>query len=90
MNGFSKGLLIASAAASLVMTGGVVAHATDKAGSDVVRCAGINECKGHGACDGAGNACQGKNACKGKGWVETKSADECVKKGGKVIEPEEH
>jgi hypothetical protein len=33
------------------------------------------------------NSCKGKNACKGKGFVDLSSADECVKKGGKVVEP---
>jgi len=86
MNRMGRGILIASAAASLVLAGNVVARAADKAGGDVVQCAGINECKGKGSCAGAENACKAKNACKGKGWVETASAEECIKKGGKVVE----
>jgi hypothetical protein len=88
MNKRGKGTLIAAAAAMLVLSGKVTARATDKAGTDVVHCAGINECKGKGSCDGAGNACKSKNSCKGKGWVEVSSADECVKQGGQVLPPE--
>lgn len=87
MKSVSKGILIASAAAALVVSGNVVARATDKAGGDVVNCAGINACKGKGSCAGASNACKAKNECKGKGWVEASSADDCLKKGGKVVEP---
>lgn len=88
MNRMGRGILIASAAASLVLTGSAVARASEKAGGDVVHCAGINECKGKGSCAGAENACKAKNACKGKGWVETASAEECIRKGGKVVEPQ--
>ena len=38
-------------------------------------------------CDGAGNACKGTNDCKGEGFVDVSSADACLKKGGKVVEP---
>ena len=86
MNTVGRGVLIASAAATLLLAGGVVARATDKAGSEV-RCAGINECKGKGSCAGAENACKAKNSCKGKGYVDVSSAEECAKKGGKVVEP---
>ena len=86
MNTVGRGMLIASAAAALVLAGNVVARATDKTGSEV-HCAGINACKGQGSCAGAENACKGKNTCKGKGYVDLSSADECAKKGGKVIEP---
>jgi hypothetical protein len=81
----SRGLLIASAAAGLVLTGAVAARAEEKAGGSMVHCAGINACKGQGSCAGAGNSCAGKNACKGKGVTDVSSADECTKKGGKVV-----
>jgi len=84
MNSFGKGILIASAVATLITSGSLVAQAADKAGGDKVRCAGINECKGHGSCSGEGHSCSGKNSCKGQGWVET-SAAECSQKGGKVV-----
>ena len=86
----SRGLLIATAAAGLIMAGAVSARAADekKAGGDVVNCAGVNACKGQGSCAGGpgGNSCAGKNECKGKGVVELSAAD-CAKKGGKVVEP---
>jgi len=82
----TKGVLIASAAASLILAGAVLARADEqKSGGDMVHCAGVNACKGQAACGGAGNSCAGQNSCKGKGWIET-SKDECAKKGGKVVE----
>jgi hypothetical protein len=45
MNGCRKGMLIASAAASLLLRGAVVARAADKAGGEV-HCGGVNACKG--------------------------------------------
>jgi hypothetical protein len=84
----NKGLLIASAAAGLILAGSVAAQAADekKAGGEV-SCAGINACKGQGACAGGsgGNACAGKNECKGQGVSKAASAEECTKKGGKVV-----
>ena len=73
MNGCRKGMVIASAAASLLLSGAVVARAADKAGGEV-HCSGVN-------------ACKGQNACKGKGFVNMSGADECTKAGGKIIEP---
>jgi hypothetical protein len=83
----SKGLLIASAAAGLILAGSVAARAAEHAGGEV-SCAGINACKGQGSCAGGsgGNACAGKNECKGKGVSKAASAEDCVKKGGKVVE----
>ena len=86
MNGCRRGMLIASAAASLLLTGAVVARAAEKAGGEV-HCGGVNACKGQGACASAENSCKGKNACKGKGFVNMSGADECTKAGGKIIEP---
>lgn len=81
-----RGALIAGATAALILSGQVTARADEKSGG-AVHCSGVNACKGQGACAGAGNACQGKNECKGKGMVKVESADECTKKGGKVVEP---
>jgi len=89
VNTFEKGIMIASAVATLLASGSLVAQAADKAGGNQVHCTGINECKGHGSCAGAGNSCNGKNSCKGQGWVETSSAKECTDKGGKVVEKKE-
>lgn len=86
MKTIGKGALIATTAAALLLAGGVVARATDKAGAEV-HCAGINECKGKGSCAGAENSCKAQNSCKGKGFVDVSSAEECTKKGGKVVAP---
>jgi len=82
----SKGMLVASAAATLILAGAVVARAAEtKTGGDTVHCAGVNACKGQGACAGGGHGCAGKNSCKGQGWIDT-SKDDCLKKGGKIVE----
>ena len=86
MNGCRKGMLIASAAASLLLSGAVVARSEDKAGAEV-HCSGVNACKGQGACASAQNSCKGQNACKGKGFVNMGGAAECTKAGGTIIEP---
>ena len=85
MNALGKGIMIASAVASLITSGSLVARATDKTGDEMVHCAGINECQGKGSCATAEHSCAGQNSCKGQGWVET-SAEECSQKGGKIIE----
>jgi hypothetical protein len=82
----TKGALMASAAAALILAGGVVARAEGEKTAGTVACAGINACKGQGACAGGGHACAGKNGCKGQGWVEKNSAADCTKAGGKVVE----
>jgi hypothetical protein len=79
----TKSLLIASAAATLFLSGAIPAMAADAAGGDQVVCEGINACKGQGGCAGAGHECAGKNACKGQGHTKTTAAD-CQAKGGKV------
>ena len=82
-----KGALVAATVAGLFIA--KLAHAADApaGGGEAakVKCEGINSCKGTGACGGAGHSCAGKNDCKGKGWVNTASAEECTKKGGKVV-----
>ena len=82
----TKGFLIATAAATLLLSGAVTARADEKAGGDQVMCSGINACKGQSSCAGAGHGCAGKNACKGQGNTKTTAA-ECTAKGGKVVEP---
>ena len=83
----TKGIVIASAAAGLILGGAVLARADQKTSGDMVHCSGVNACKGQGACAGGGHGCAGKNACKGQGWVDL-SKDQCLKQGGKVVEPE--
>ena len=81
-----KTAVLASAVASMFLSGAVLAKAkANKKTASVVKCAGVNECKGHGSCSGADNSCKSQNDCKGKGWTETKTADECTTKGGKVL-----
>jgi hypothetical protein len=80
-----KNFLIATAAATLFLSGGVTARADQKAGGDQVICDGINACKGQGSCAGAGHSCAGKNACKGQGHTKTSAAD-CMAKGGKTVD----
>jgi uncharacterized membrane protein len=54
----TRGALIASAAASLILAGVVVARADEgKTGGEMVHCAGVNACKGQGECAGAGHSC---------------------------------
>ena len=78
-----KGAAVAAAVCSMFVAGS--ARADEKPAQGAVHCAGINSCKGQGSCAGADNACKAQNSCKGKGWVETKSAQECTDKGGKVV-----
>jgi hypothetical protein len=81
----TKSFLIATAAATLFLSGAVTARADEKAGGDQVICDGINACKGQGSCAGGGHGCAGKNACKGQGHTKTSAAD-CTAKGGKIVE----
>jgi hypothetical protein len=78
-----KGTAIAAAVCSMFVAGNVRAEEKPKDGA--VQCAGVNSCKGQGSCAGADNSCKAQNSCKGKGWVETKSAKACEKKGGTVV-----
>jgi len=87
MNSISKGMLIAGAAASLLLSGSVTARADEKMGGDIY-CSGINSCKGQGACAGGGHGCAGKNSCKGQGVTKTTKAD-CDAKHGTVV-PDPH
>ena len=80
----AKGMILATAAAGLILAGGIARAADEKAGGDMVRCAGVNACKGQGGCAGAGNSCAGQNSCKGKGVVKM-SKEDCAKKGGKEV-----
>ncbi len=83
------GFVVATAVVGMLATGHQFAGEKGKMDSKKeVKCAGMNSCKGHGACASAdgSHACAGKNECKGKGWVKVKSAEECTKKGGTVVE----
>lgn len=86
----SSGLILATAAAALFVSGAALAgggQGTDKnqAKEATVHCSGINACKGKAECKTAHNACAGQNACKGKGHIRV-TKEECDAKGGKVVE----
>lgn len=77
------GLALAAAAAALFAT----ALPTAAVAADMkVKCSGVNSCKGSSECKTAKTSCKGQNSCKGQGWVTKKSADECTKAGGKVVD----
>lgn len=81
-----SGLALASAAATLLLSGVSTASAdTMKKEVAEVKCSGINSCKGTSACATATSACAGQNSCAGHGWVKATAAD-CAEKGGKVLE----
>jgi hypothetical protein len=84
----NKGVMIAAAAATLLLAGGVQARMDEKGGDDKVQCLGVNACKGQGSCATGKSSCAGMNACKGKGMVEMSAAD-CKAKGGTVQEPKQ-
>ncbi len=80
------GALLASTVALLFLT------TPSSAGSDSstsqaaqVKCLGANSCKGASACKTATSAGPGKNSCKGQGIIYTKTAAECIEKGGKAM-----
>lgn len=83
----TTGLVLAATAAVLFATATFADNVTSsQAASADVKCSGINACKGQGSCKSANNSCKGQNTCKGTGWSPTKSADECTKAGGTVIQ----
>jgi hypothetical protein len=91
MNDSTKGALIASLVAGLVGCASTpaaepaAATAPGTAAGGSVMCTGINECSAKGACKGADHDCAAKNSCKGKGITKVDSAEDCTKKGGKVM-----
>ena len=80
----TRGMLIASSLAGMFAAMPQVALAKGKGEAQVI-CEGINACKGQGTCAGPGHACGGQNACKGQGHSKV-SKEECLKKGGKIVE----
>jgi hypothetical protein len=84
----TRGVVIASAVATLILTGAVRTRAdTEKQHQpgDKVMCEGINECAGKSTCSGSKDGCAGMNSCKGKGVVDS-TFKECVCQGGKVVD----
>jgi uncharacterized membrane protein len=86
-----KGVMIASAVASMFASSAFAADKADKAAKkdtkadEKVACTGVNECKAKGECSGPGHDCAGSNECKGKGWI-TLAAKDCKAKGGKALD----
>jgi len=80
----TSGLLLATAAAALFMSGSAMAAEQGAAQEAKVNCGGINACKGQSECATATSGCKGLNACKGQG-VNTTTKKECDEKGGKVL-----
>lgn len=76
---------LATAAALFAATLPAVA-ASHAGGEAKVKCSGVHSCKGNSDCKAATHGCKGQNSCKGQGWVYKKSADECKKEGGKVVD----
>src|SRR5438046_9231098 len=82
----NKGMLIASAAASLIMAGALTARAGQgKTGGDKVDCAGVNARQGEGSCAPPENSRAGKNGCQGTGVVQLSGGDG-AQKGRQVAE----
>ena len=92
----TKGVVIATAAATLILAGAASVRADDaqkqRQPGDRVMCEGINECAGKGSCAGTQGGCAGMNSCKGKGVMSSTFKD-CVCKGGKTVDekpPQQH
>lgn len=80
----SKGAVIASAAATLILTGAASVRSdvqTQNSTEEKIMCAGINTCNGKGVCKSAQTTCRGLNSCEGKGLVLVTQKD-CVCQGG--------
>jgi hypothetical protein len=93
----SKGALLASAVAAMVLAVGCSEEESQDSSptnqsSQTVKCYGVNSCKGTAECAGVGpdgkeHACQGQNGCKGQGWISIPSEKECTDKGGSTTPP---
>jgi uncharacterized membrane protein len=79
-----RGLVLASAAASLFALAPLAVHADAgaAAGDAPGYCYGVNACKGKSSCKSANNGCKGQNGCKGKGFIEEVSRMTCDQLGG--------
>jgi len=88
----TKGVVIATAAATLILAGAASVRADDaqkqRQPGDRVMCEGINECAGKGSCAGTQGGCAGMNSCKGKGVVDS-TYKNCVCNGGKVVDDQQ-
>lgn len=82
---FAKKFMLSAAAATLLVSGAVMAQETAPASEAKVHCGGVNSCKGTSDCKTAANDCKGQNACKGMGFKELTS-QACDEAGGEVLE----
>lgn len=90
----SKGAILASAAAAMVLSMSAAVAAENPGGnmgaavgaSDKVHCYGVTSCKGSTDCKTAENSCKGMNACKGHGFKAIQAKD-CMDKGGVIADP---
>lgn len=71
------GLVLATAAAGLFLSGCVMPEHSKMAGAGQVKCTSVNSCKGQSACKSTTNNCKGQNSCKGSGFVMKSSEAEC-------------
>ena len=87
----SKGAILASAAAAMLLSMSAAIAADSPQGSmgaavgasDKVHCYGVHSCKGNSDCKTAEHSCKGQNACKGHGF-KGMPAKECFDKGGVI------
>ncbi len=81
----NKKLMLSAAAATLLISGAIMAGESTPASEAKVHCGGVTSCKGTSDCKTADNACKGHNACKGQGMKEM-TAEACAEAGGTVLE----
>lgn len=79
-----RGFMLATAAAALFASQGVLLASAQAAEEALIHCGGVNSCKGTSDCKTADNSCKGQNGCKGQGF-KALSAEECTKQGGKAL-----
>ena len=80
----TKKFAMASAAATLLLTGYAQAEGEKTASEAKIHCGGVTSCKGTSDCKTAENSCKGQNGCKGEGFKRLTRA-ECDAKGGTEI-----
>lgn len=81
----SGALLASTVALMFLTTPSFAASSSPTSQAAQVKCVGANSCKGLSACKTATSAGPGKNSCKGQGMIYTKTVQECIAKGGKVM-----
>ena len=64
----SRNRLLATAAASLFVTGAAGLAAQPAVAVEKIKCEGVNSCKSHSDCKTLSSDCAGRNSCSGKGF----------------------